>query len=57
MSTFFEVCAGCGGMSSGFLEEGFECIGLNEKDKTCCETLRANHTGIGEGYDGSRERF
>jgi len=33
-------------MSSGFLEEGFECIGLNEKDKTCCETLRANHTGI-----------
>jgi len=33
-------------MSKGFLDEGFECLGLNEKDKVCCDTLKKNHPGI-----------
>lgn len=44
--TFFEVCAGCGGMSTGFLRAGFVCRGVNEIDPVCCETLRLNHPGI-----------
>lgn len=43
---FIEVCAGAGGLSSGFIEAGFSPIFLNELDKTCCQTLRANHPGI-----------
>lgn len=44
--TFFEVCAGCGGMSTGFLRAGFICRGVNEIDPVCCETLRLNHPSI-----------
>ncbi len=44
--TFIEVCAGCGGLSSGFMEAGFKPILLNEIDKTCCKTLRKNHPGV-----------
>lgn len=40
---FIEVCSGCGGLSQGFLDAGFQPIILNEIDKTCCETLTANH--------------
>jgi DNA (cytosine-5)-methyltransferase 1 len=43
--TFIEVCAGCGGLSSGFIEAGFSPLLLNEIDKTCCKTLRKNHDG------------
>lgn len=44
--TFIEVCAGCGGLSSGFIEAGFSPLLLNEIDKTCCKTLRRNHDGV-----------
>lgn len=44
--TFIEVCAGCGGLSSGFIEAGFSHLLLNEMDKTCCKTLRRNHDGV-----------
>jgi DNA (cytosine-5)-methyltransferase 1 len=43
--TFIEVCAGCGGLSSGFIEAGFKPLILNEVNKTFCKTLRTNHTG------------
>jgi len=43
---FIEVCAGCGGLSSGFIKAGFQPILLNEMDKTCCETLKVNHPQV-----------
>jgi len=43
--TFIEVCAGCGGLSSGFMKAGFKPLLLNELQKTFCETLRLNHPG------------
>jgi len=43
---FIEVCAGCGGLSLGLMEAGWEPILLNEIDKTCCETLRENHPEV-----------
>lgn len=45
MHTFIEVCAGCGGLSTGFIEAGFSPILLNEINKDCCETLKKNHGG------------
>ena len=44
--TFIEVCAGCGGLSKGFIEKGFKPIFLNEIDKTCCDTLKLNHPNV-----------
>jgi DNA (cytosine-5)-methyltransferase 1 len=44
--TFIEVCAGCGGLSSGFIQAGFKPLLINEIQKTFCETLRKNHTGV-----------
>lgn len=43
---FIEVCAGAGGLSSGFIEAGFTPLVLNEVDKVFCETLRINHPGV-----------
>ena len=43
--TFIEVCAGCGGLSTGFMNAGFTPLLLNELEKTFCETLRVNHEG------------
>lgn len=43
---FIEVCAGAGGLSSGFMEAGFTPLMLNEVDKGFCETLRTNHPGV-----------
>jgi len=42
--SFIEVCAGCGGLSSGFIQAGFRPILLNEIDKSACDTLKKNHT-------------
>lgn len=41
--TFIEVCAGCGGLSTGFLNAGFKPLLINELEKTFCETLKKNH--------------
>jgi len=43
--TFIEVCAGCGGLSSGFIKAGFTPLLINELEKTFCDTLRTNHPG------------
>ena len=44
--TFIEVCAGCGGLSSGFIEAGFKPLLINEINKTFCKTLKTNHPGV-----------
>ncbi len=44
--TFIEVCAGCGGLSSGLIKAGFIPLLLNDNNKDCCETLKKNHPGI-----------
>lgn len=44
--TFIEVCAGAGGLSSGFLQAGFKPLLINELDRSCCATLRANHPDV-----------
>lgn len=41
-----ELCAGSGGMSSGFINAGFVPLLLNDKDKTCCNTLQKNYPKI-----------
>jgi len=46
LPTFIEVCAGCGGLSTGFIEAGFRPLLINEIDKTFCKTLRTNHPGV-----------
>jgi len=43
MPTFVEVCAGCGGLSSGFMAAGWTPLLINEIDRICCETLKKNH--------------
>lgn len=43
MPNFVEVCAGCGGLGSGFIMAGFQPVLINEIDEACCATLRANH--------------
>lgn len=44
MPVFIEVCAGAGGLSSGLVSAGFMPLMLNDNNKKCCDTLRANHT-------------
>lgn len=46
MPTFIEVCAGAGGLGTGFINAGFTPLLLNELDPTCCATLEANHPGV-----------
>ena len=43
---FIEVCSGCGGLSSGFMNKNFTPILLNEIDKTCVSTLKSNHPNV-----------
>lgn len=43
---FIEVCSGCGGLSQGLMNVGWEPLLINEIDKTCCLTLRENHPGV-----------
>lgn len=45
MPNFIEVCAGCGGLSSGFMQAGFRPLIINEIDPVCCLTLKRNHPG------------
>ncbi len=40
---FIEVCAGCGGLSSGFMKAGWEPLYLCDFDKWCVESLKLNH--------------
>lgn len=52
--SFIEVCAGAGGLSSGFIQKGFEPILLNDIDKYCIETLKLNHPNT-EIFKGNME--
>ena len=40
---FIEVCAGAGGLSKGFIDNGFTPVLLNDNNKYCIETLKQNH--------------
>lgn len=40
---FIEVCAGCGGLSSGLMKAGFTPLLLNDNNADCCKTLKRNH--------------
>ena len=50
--TFIEVCAGAGGLSKGFIDNGFHPILLNDTDKYCIETLKLNHPKVNV-FEGS----
>lgn len=41
--TFIEVCAGCGGLSTGLIKAGFRPLLLNDNNRDCCETLKRSH--------------
>lgn len=41
--SFIEVCAGCGGLSTGLVLAGFTPLLLNDINKDACDTLRQNH--------------
>ena len=43
MPTFIEVCAGAGGLSTGFINEGFTPLLINEILPVAVETLKLNH--------------
>jgi DNA (cytosine-5)-methyltransferase 1 len=43
---FIEVCAGCGGLSSGLINAGMHPLLLNDNNKDCCQTLKLNHKNI-----------
>lgn len=44
MYNFIELCSGCGGLSTGFINAGLNPLILNEINKICCDTLRKNHS-------------
>jgi DNA (cytosine-5)-methyltransferase 1 len=43
---FIELCAGAGGISNGFINNNFNPLLLVDIDKSCCETLKANHPNV-----------
>lgn len=55
MKTFIEVCAGAGGLSSGFIKAGWKPLLLNDVDQNCCETLRKNHPHVEVECSGMEE--
>lgn len=40
---FIDICAGCGGLSSGLIKAGFIPLLLNDNNKDCCASLKLNH--------------
>lgn len=44
--TFIEVCSGCGGLSTGFMNVGWNATLLNEIIPTFSNTLKKNHPGV-----------
>ena len=48
---FVEVCAGAGGLSSGFISQKFKPVLLNDSDKNCVETLKLNHPSANICHD------
>lgn len=53
--TFIEVCSGAGGLSSGFMDAGFQPLMLNEVESVFCETLRINHPNTNIQCEDMRE--
>lgn len=47
--TFVDLFAGAGGMSEGFLSEGFQLIAANEIEKNYFETYKQNHLEYDKG--------
>lgn len=45
MPSFIEVCSGCGGLSTGFMNMGWDAVVLNEIIPTFSLTLKKNHPG------------
>jgi DNA adenine methylase len=43
---FIEVCAGAGGLSTGFIRSKFKPLLLNDNNKQCVETLKLNHPEV-----------
>ena len=41
--TTLDLFAGCGGLSTGFMQAGFKVIGANDTWKVALETFKANH--------------
>lgn len=41
-NTFIDLFAGCGGLSLGLQQAGFQCIFMNEIDEKCCRTYLDN---------------
>lgn len=48
MIYFIEVCSGAGGLSQGFINNGFVPLLLNDNNKYCIETLKLNHPQYNE---------
>lgn len=40
---FIELFAGCGGSSTGFMQKGWDCLWMNERNAYACKTFRLNH--------------
>ena len=40
---FIELFAGCGGSSTGFMQGGWDCLWMNERNVYACKTFRLNH--------------
>jgi len=47
--TFIDLFAGAGGMSEGFISEGFKLIAANEIEKNYFETYKQNHSEYDKG--------
>lgn len=46
MKTMIDLFAGVGGLSQGFIENGFELIFANDNDRWAGETFKENHPGV-----------